>query len=278
MPKKLDLKGLRFGCLLVQSIAGKRPNGSIIWNCLCDCGRTTTALAAELKSGHKKSCGCWRKKATAGQIWRRKDLTGKRFGRLLVLSCIGKSKAGNLRWRCICDCGKCTDVDAGNLKKTTSCGCLAREKASQRLRKHGGFKDALFKIWCLMKERCSNPHHKSFYRYGGRNITVCEEWKHDYVAFRDFAISHGWKRGLQINRIDNDKGYSPDNVNFVTGKENMANRSVTLFITCHGAKIAISEFARRFSIPYRFVYDRYKKGLSAELIIKQFNTPIGVSS
>lgn len=114
--RKLDLAGKKFGRLKVLKEAG-RKNGNITWECLCDCGKKTICIGSELKSGHVRSCGCLQVDIVKQNKNTRQDLTGQRFNRLLVLRLAGKSKSGNLRWECICDCGNKTIVDAGNLKK-----------------------------------------------------------------------------------------------------------------------------------------------------------------
>lgn len=259
MPAKLDLKGKRFGRLLVLEEFG-RLGSNVAWKCLCDCGKETIVRGADLKSGHTQSCGCYGNEAAKGQTWRRQDLTGKRFGRLFVLEQDGISPHGNLRWRCKCDCGNVVTVDGGNLKRAMSCGCLNQEHRLVAVTKHGGSRDALFRIWSHMKERCEWPKHKSYARYGGRGITVCEEWRHNYGAFKEFALAHGWSKGLQMNRIDNDKGYSPDNVNFVTSKENANNRCDNVSVDLLGEKLTLSQIADRFGLSYPTVWERYRSG------------------
>lgn len=266
--RKLDLAGKKFGRLKVLKEAG-RKNGNITWECLCDCGKKTICIGSELKSGHVRSCGCLQVDIVKQNKNTRQDLTGQRFNRLLVLRLAGKSKSGNLRWECICDCGNKTIVDAGNLKKghVQSCGCLNIERVKQVNTTHGGTNDALFKVWEMIKERCLKPSHKSYKDYGGRGITICEEWEHDYQKFKDFALSHGWKRGLQVSRIDNEKGYFPENVNFVTRVENSNNRRNTIFIDFEGKKVSLANLARMVNKNYSSLWSRYRRGLRGRELI-----------
>lgn len=158
------------------------------------------------------------------------NIIGKKFNRLTVLAYAEDyvSPQGQHWTRCLCrcDCGNLHFARACSLKsgEVKSCGCLNREKAGMNLRKHGlSHSDPLYSVWKGMRERCSNPNQLHWHRYGGRGITVCKEWD-DFMAFRTWALAHGWKPRLTIDRIDNDKGYAPDNCRIVTFKENNDHR------------------------------------------------------
>lgn len=207
--KAVDLVGKRFGKLTVIRRMENNSTSSAQWLCSCDCGGETVTTTSALNSGHKVSCGCASKH----------DLTGKRFGMLTVIEAahnIGEKRA----WKCKCDCGNFTTSTTSNLLRggSTSCGCVRT--------KHMGKGTRLFRIWTGMKDRCLNPKSKYWKRYGGRGIKVCDEWRADFAAFRLWALSHGYASDLTIDRIDNDKSYSPDNCQWLTREENTkkANR------------------------------------------------------
>jgi hypothetical protein len=169
---------------------------------------------------------------------RMKDLTGKRFGRVVAQWPVGRKgpgKYGNIRWLCLCDCGKLTIKIAnsfGNRKGAMSCGCLQKEKAGLRARtlpirlRHGHtLHRKQTSIWCRwnqMIQRCENPHTINYKRYGGRGIKVCERWRH---SFEDFLADVGLPpEGKTLDRINNDGNYEPGNVRWATLKEQQANR------------------------------------------------------
>lgn len=155
------------------------------------------------------------------------DLTGQRFGRLVVLGRAEKNThTGHPMWHCLCDCGEETIVFGGDLRRghTLSCGCLQINRCSEIHSRHNLCKSRLYRIWGAMKTRCYNPKFQYFKNYGGRGIIICKEWLNDFQAFYKWAMSHGYRDGLSIDRIDNDKGYSPDNCRWVTMKEQRHNR------------------------------------------------------
>lgn len=124
--------------------------------------------------------------------------------------------------KCICSCGNIKTVRYEALVSgmTQSCGCLRDEIAKKINRKHGLYKKRIFTVWQGMKQRCLNKNKESYPRYGGRGITVCDEWIHSVDAFYNWAIANGYNDNLTIDRIDNDKGYYPENCQWVTSQEN----------------------------------------------------------
>lgn len=173
---------------------------------------------------------------------KKENLIGKRYGMLTVVreaqpyrSPCGKTQR---RWECRCDCGKTVLATTGNLNRWhhTSCGCV-RKKYGQVAKKlcttHGGASggkvERLYKVWANMKSRCYNKNSARYKDWGGRGITVCDEWKNDYAAFRGWAIENGYdetaRRGeCTIDRINNDLGYYPQNCRFVSAKVQAGNR------------------------------------------------------
>ena len=156
------------------------------------------------------------------------DLTGLPFGYYTAIRQDGCNSKGVPYWLCRCRCGNERRVSVYHLLdgNTKSCGCLQRERST----KHGCAKKTWYKVYCSMMARCghlegSDERHLRNYR--DRGITVCELWQKSPLAFGDWLFDHGWHHGLQIDRIDNNLGYSPDNCRVVTPKENLSNRRNT---------------------------------------------------
>lgn len=174
------------------------------------------------------------------------DLTGRRFGKLVVLERAGSAADGHAAWRCRCDCGNETVVTGAHLRKgeTTSCGCWKRELSST----HGMSRGRLYHIWVGMKKRILNKNATIFKHYGGRGISICDEWRNDFCAFRDWALTNGYAESLSIDRIDNSKGYSASNCRWVTRKLQSNNRRSNRLVSFMGEAYTIAEWAEILGI------------------------------
>lgn len=156
---------------------------------------------------------------------RRIDLTGERFGRLTVIQ-YSHNQKGMAMWSCQCDCGNVVTTRGKDLRRgfTKSCGCLSRDMVRERSLKHGMYGTRLRRIWGDMRTRCYNQNFPFYHYYGGRGITICQEWQIDFQAFYNWAMDNGYEDSLTIDRIDNNKGYSPDNCRWVTMAEQNKNK------------------------------------------------------
>lgn len=203
------------------------------------------------------------------------DIAGKKYGRLTAIEKVGMST-----WKFHCDCG--TDVIlkySRVLYGQKSCGCLRKEmfvKWAESHTKHGQSKTKLYRKYKSILNRCYNTNNRQYKRYGGRGIDVCEEWKNSFEAFRDWAYSNGYdpqKDGhyWSVDRIDNNKGYSPKNCRFTTAKEQMRNREITSLHDFCGCLYSASEFADLFGITDKsFVYRRLQKGETLKYILNDW--------
>ena len=200
------------------------------------------------------------------------DLTGKRFGRLEVVEKTEKIR-GNTTWLCKCDCGNYKPVIYWNLVSgiTKSCGCLQQELRMQGRKniKHGGYGTRLYRIYRGMWERCYNKNVSQYPRYGGRGIHICEEWlgEKGFENFREWASTHGYQDDLSIDRIENEKNYSPDNCRWVSNKTQQNNRRVNVILTYKGEKHTMAEWSDIIGIPRATIKSRHRAGWSDEDII-----------
>ncbi|MBA2878048.1 putative transcriptional regulator [Anoxybacillus kamchatkensis] len=201
------------------------------------------------------------------------DLTNKKFGRLSVVRRGENDKRGEARWVCLCECGNTTVVNGYNLRKgiTKSCGCYGRKRTSETKKTHGLTKTRIYGIWNNMKDRCYNTNNEAFERYGGKGISVCDSWKNDFSEFYKWAMENGYREDLTIDRIDNKKGYSPENCRWATTKEQSNNRENVHEVTYKGKTQTLSEWADELNIPYEVLYKRFYKGMPLD---KVFDTEI----
>lgn len=202
-----------------------------------------------------------------------RDLSGQRYGRLTVICRSNKTNQWHEAfWRCACDCGNETVVRSGDLKsgKCKSCGCLHKERF--RFVKHGSSHTRLYRIWAAMKTRTTNPKADFYHLYGGRGITVCSEWLHDFSAFQEWALANGYAPDKSIDRIDNDQGYSPKNCRWATIQEQAVNKRDLHYVTYQGKTQPLSLWAKDLGIPYQTLQSRiHAHGWSIE---KAFTTPV----
>jgi hypothetical protein len=196
---------------------------------------------------------------------RYKNLAGKKFGRWTVLE-IAYISNGVVFWKCRCDCGKESIVRAGSLPtgRSKSCGCYKNEVAANLKRTHGWSGERLFAIWKQMKRRCCDQKAKDFSRYGARGIIVCNEWANNYEAFKEWAFQNGYGESLSIDRIDNNKGYFPENCRWETPKGQSRNLRSNHLFTFNGKTQCIAAWAEEFGIRYGLVGLRISRGWPVE--------------
>lgn len=182
------------------------------------------------------------------------ELIGKRFERLVVTDYMGKIN-GFKRYRCKCDCGNYVTTTKYRLLDGTckSCGCYAIEVRTNMHKTHGLYYHKLHNIWSCMKYRCNNKNHKEFNSYGGKGIKVCDDWN-NFINFYNWAISNGYKDGLSIDRIDGNKGYSPNNCRFITMKQQQENKIDNVFIKYKDKVYTVSKLSSILGISKKELY------------------------
>lgn len=197
------------------------------------------------------------------------NMIGRRFGRWTVVSeSAERGKGGSVRYLCKCDCGNEKVVSGDALRKgdSQSCGCYNLDV----VRKFGKtkYKDKLYSIRRSMLDRCHNKNNKSYANYGARGITVCEEWRNSYETFKEWAFANGYKEGLWIERIDNDKGYSPDNCYWATPKEQQRNKRTNRIVNYNGKEMCVTDAAEASGINTFTITRRIELGWSEEDLFK----------
>ena len=200
------------------------------------------------------------------------DLKGKKFYNMEVISFAGINDKGRSTWLCRCDCGNEKIVVGSELKrgKVKSCGC-------RNTTINGLYQDRLYRIHHLMICRCYTKSTTSYERYGGRGITVCDEWRNKENGFLNFykwSMENGYSENLTIDRIDNDGNYEPANCRWVDRMEQANNTSRNVYIEYQGLKKTISEWSRYLGIDRRTLDKRLRKGWGIE---KAFSKPVNIN-
>ena len=194
------------------------------------------------------------------------DLSGKKFGRLTVLyreDFIKKDGKKETAYVCKCDCGEVKKVIACNLKNghTTSCGCKSLENRTKARTTHHLSGTRIYRIWRGMKTRCENQSDYHYKLYGGRGITICDEWR-TFESFYQWAINNGYKETLTLDRIDVNGNYEPNNCKWATQKEQSNNTRRNRRIVHNGILHTLSEWAQITNIQPSTLAYRIKSGWS----------------
>ena len=196
------------------------------------------------------------------------DMTNKKYGRLLVLSYYKKDGGRKTKWLCKCDCGNECVVDGYRLRsgKTKSCGCLLLETSKKNATTHGMSGSKISFVHNSMNERCYNKNAQSFHNYGGRRITVCDEWKgrEGFENFLKWSLENGYREGLSIDRIDVNGNYEPSNCRWITQKEQSNNTRMNKILEYNGEKHTAKQWAEILGIPYKRLMKRLYSGWSVE--------------
>ena len=200
-----------------------------------------------------------------------KDLSGEKFGLLTVLFRTDDKvdASGNKRvaYHCICDCGTEVDVRGNALSggRTRSCGCLQMQyaKSGAAQRRHGGTGSRLYNIWKGIHRRCYNENATGYSYYGGNGIAMCDEWvgRDGFENFKVWAIEHGYKDDLTIERVDINKGYSPSNCCWVTRREQQRNKSTNRFIEYNGVRQPICCWSELIGVSKKKLYKSSDDGI-----------------
>lgn len=194
------------------------------------------------------------------------DLTGKRFGKLIIIQRADNNKWRNTRWLCLCDCGKKKIVNGSSLISgtTKSCGCLRKARARDMCLKNtkhghlsGGKPSATYASWKGMNERCTNPNRRDYHHYGGRGIKVCKRWR----KFENFLEDMGEvPKGHQLDRINNSGNYCKSNCRWATPKEQNRNTRRNRLILFGRKTQCLSAWAEEFNICRHVVRCRIESG------------------
>lgn len=250
-----NIVGQTFGRLRVLSFSGIRKRYAV-WRCICECGKEASITGTKLKGGSTRSCGCLRSEGRKPA-----NLSGRKFGRLTVISYKTPS-----RWICRCDCGEMTTVQTCSLSSgnTKSCGCLAAETLAAISITHGhtiGNRTPTYSCWSDMLRRCDKPNRQDYYLYGGRGITVCQEWR----SFEVFLEQMGEKpNGMTLGRINNDGHYCMTNCRWESVLQQANNKRNNHLVTLNGVRQTVSQWARQMGIAPDVIFCRIRRGWPEE--------------
>lgn len=190
------------------------------------------------------------------------NFIGEKRGQLKVLEVAKRTfKNEAIKIICACDCGNVCSVDFGMWKagRSVSCGCHKIKSIIARSTTHGMSRHPLSPIYNAMVQRCTNKNNSRYNQYGGRGITICEEWINDKMAFINWALSNGWQQGLQIDRRDNNKGYNPENCRIVTKSINQRNKRTNIILEYNGEIKTLAEWCNDLRLPYQRILTRIKR-------------------
>lgn len=194
------------------------------------------------------------------------NIVGAKFGRLTVVE-RAENKSRYACWLCKCDCGNIVIVRDSDLKVggTKSCGCFRKDKVT----KHNLCGTRIYHIYHDILKRCYNKNSKRYDDYGGRGISMCEEWRNDFKRFYDWCVSNGYQENLTIDRIDNSGNYEPKNCRWVDFKTQARNRKSNHIIEFNGERMLVVEFSEKYNINYSTVLSAIKRNDNLDNLLRR---------
>lgn len=261
LPKKVkqDLTGQTFGLLTVEEwtdVKNSPIRGRGCWKTICQCGNTVYATTSDLTHGRIIRC----------KNCNYKDLKGQVFGRLSVIELVGANDKGQKLWLCECECGNTVIVLGYSLTRgdTKSCGCLYKEKLAAGMGlKHGYVGTRVYKEWQGMIARTTNPNQTGYHNYGGRGITVCEEWKKP-EPFIEWSLKNGYDDTLTLDRIDVNGNYEPDNCRWIPLKDQHSNKRTNKILEYNNEIHTQRQWSEITGIPETTIRSRLRLGWTVE--------------
>lgn len=190
------------------------------------------------------------------------DHSGEKFGEWTIIEKIDTEK-----YLAKCSCGTEKIVFYNNLKRglSTNCGCIQNEKCRKRMTTHGKSKSKIYMVWAGMKRRCYNPNQKSYPDYGGRGIKMCDDWKENFESFYKWSMENGYIEGeVEIDRIDVNGNYCPENCRWISKKKNMNNKRNNTIVKYRNKNYTLSELADKFDIKEGLIIERLQRGWDIE--------------
>lgn len=269
-----NLQGQVFEQLEVLELDTESPPGVTKWICKCACGKVKSVRASLLKDGKAKTCGHLRAELLAqrnrehpraGKI---KNMKGLKFGKLEVGEMVGRSNAGKPVWQCKCQCGREVPVVGASLRQglTKSCGVCEKHASVPKTHGHAGklappHVRRTYICWLHMKSRCNNENDQDYENYGGRGISYDQKWE----KFEEFLAEMGEApAGLELDRKDNNLGYSKMNCHWTNELIQSRNRRFVKQLEFRGESMSLQEWADKLKQPYHRLYIRIHRGMSVE--------------
>lgn len=267
----LSFLGRKFGRLVVKSQLAS-VNRKTWWLCVCDCGREVPVRRSSLVTGNTSSCGCLR--APGLHIVKSKDLRGRVFGRLTVIDRAPSRGDGLVHWYCLCVCGGSTSTPrTGELLRgrVVSCGCYRTEVSSVRAKTHGKSKTRLYAVWAGMKSRCLNENNIGYANYGGRGIDIDPRWINSFETFIA-DIGQPPTEKMTLERVNNSRGYWPDNIIWADSHQQTRNRRNNVYLTYDGRTQIVSDWLKELHVSsevyYRYIAKHGRDGVISALLTR----------
>ena len=203
---------------------------------------------------------------------------GMKFGKLTVREIVVNGNTNQRKYLCDCECGGTKITSEDNLRRghCRSCGCLYKgHGGSKKKNIFMGSDSKLYRTWSGIKSRCFDQNSHNYHNYGGRGITMCDEWKNDYNTFKKWALHNGYNesrgRDCSIDRIDTNGNYEPSNCRWATAKEQANNTRRNTIVEYDGKRMSLSQWADYLKMDYSSFMSRWVRGWTME---KNVNTPV----